>query len=389
VLSAYLLTRLARRPSAYTTLVLGVLAAAGYQCSTWAGGVAFGAAAPLIVAIMLITCEPKNRVRFLASCAISGLISLALALPFLRDQIAVAAGARDNGWPIEFQPAEVFNDGIPETWQPIFDLPGYWLVLLMVEFPAIYAPGILSLAVSVRSQALPDDEIAAARSFSALTLVSLVISGYFALVFADNNDLGWRAVLPGVLVLTIFAANGLSRWLVAPTSWTAVAAIILALLGLPNGFKIAINNLFGTPSKSDRTFAASPALWEAVRKYATANERVVNNPQLINEMTPWPINISWALLANRRSCYAGPGYLLPFTLLPRDRLSQIDKQFARVFDGSASPGDVRDLADRYHCRVVVLTAQDGAWLHDPFAESGVYKLAEENPGQWKIYRAAP
>ncbi|MEP7029616.1 MAG: hypothetical protein ABI830_01645 [Pseudolabrys sp.] len=393
VLSAFLLTRLARQPSALVIVVLAAVAAAGFQSSTWAGGFTFGVAAPLIAALMVLACDPKDRVRYLASCAIAGLIAAALSLPFLRDQFAAAAAARDGGRPIAFHLVEVFNSGIAEPWRTILDVPGYWLVLLMIEFPAIYAAGICSLAASVRVNALPVDESAAARAFGALVLVSLIITGYAALVFADNNDLGWRAILPGIMVLTIFAAVGLARWFArwrpAPMPWAAMAAVILVLLGLPSGFQIAMGNLRGTPSESDRAFAATPALWQALRKYAAPNERVANNPQFMDEMTPWPINISWALMANRRSCYAGSDFLLPFTLLPRDRIAQIEEQFARVFDGSAIPGDIRDLATRYQCRVVVLTAQDDAWPNDPFADSGIYKLAEENPGQWKIYRAAP
>jgi hypothetical protein len=103
-------------------------------------------------------------------------------------------------------------------------------------------------------------------------------------------------------------------------------------------------------------------------------------------MTPWGINISWALLANRRSCYAGAGYATPFTTLSPDRIDEIDGLFMRVFAGRGTAADVRDLATRYQCRTAVLTAEDSAWADDPFANSAVYKLVEEKPQQWKIYR---
>ena len=87
-------------------------------------------------------------------------------------------------------------------------------------------------------------------------------------------------------------------------------------------------------------------------------------------MTPWPANISWALLADRRSCYAGAELALPFAPLSAARRAEIDAQFIRVFAGNPAPGDVAQLAGRYRCDVVVITAQDGAWLRDPFARLG-------------------
>jgi hypothetical protein len=71
--------------------------------------------------------------------------------------------------------------------------------------------------------------------------------------------------------------------------------------------------------------------------------------------------------------------------LPRPEIDRIDVLFLRVFAGDGAPEDVRDLATRYDCRVVVVTASDGAWRRDPFAASRYYRLVEEK-AQWRIYR---
>ena len=54
---------------------------------------------------------------------------------------------------------------------------------------------------------------------------------------------------------------------------------------------------------------------------------------------------------------------------------------------TAQPQDVRELATRYDCRVIVVSASDGAWGRDPFADSRYYRLVEENDGKWRIYRS--
>jgi hypothetical protein len=127
-------------------------------------------------------------------------------------------------------------------------------------------------------------------------------------------------------------------------------------------------------------------MWDAVRRHTTPAERVANNPLFMKDLTPWPVNISWALFADRRSCFAGSELAL-LTSLPRNDVEKIDDQFQRVFDGKGNADDVRDLARRYQCRVAILTSSDGAWRHDPFVDSGFYKLIEEKAGEWKIYRA--
>ena len=313
-------------------------------------------------------------------------MTAALAYPFLHDQF-INAAARGVGSPIAFYPYPVFNVEFSEPLRWLIDIPGFWLALLVIEFPAIYIPGAVSLIASLRVKMPPGSIAMTTKVFAALTVVSLLIAGFFTITFADNNDLGWRAVLPAVFILTIFAATGLSRWLTRPLSYTAAGALLLLLLGLPRSFQLVADNMRGAPSESGKAFAASPALWDAVRRHSGPAERIANNPQYLADMTPWPVNISWALFANRPSCFAGSDLALPYTSLPRARLEDIDDQFQRVFDGEGSTDDVRDLAMRYQCRVAVLTPRDGAWQRDPFAGSSYYTLAEEKPGAWKIYRA--
>ena len=62
--------------------------------------------------------------------------------------------------------------------------------------------------------------------------------------------------------------------------------------------------------------------------------------------------------------------------LPRARLREIDAQFNRVFSGDGWPDDLRDLATKYGCTVVVVTALDGAWARDPFATERHWRLVE-------------
>ena len=126
-----------------------------------------------------------------------------------------------------------------------------------------------------------------------------------------------------------------------------------------------------------------------MRRYAAPAARVANNPLFLQDLTPWPANMSWALLANRSSCFAGREMALAFAPLPADRREAINAQFVRVFAGQGSADDVADMATVYGCDVVVVVPQDGAWTKDPFAVSPDYRLAETRAGKWRIYVRAP
>jgi hypothetical protein len=69
-------------------------------------------------------------------------------------------------------------------------------------------------------------------------------------------------------------------------------------------------------------------------------------------------------------------------------MRRIDAQFIRLFAGEGSSADVEELARRYDCRVIIVSATDGAWTRDLFATSPLYRLVEEKADRWRIYRAA-
>ena len=145
------------------------------------------------------------------------------------------------------------------------------------------------------------------------------------------------------------------------------------------------SNVEGTPREDGAVFAKTPELWKAVRRYAAPTARVANNPLFLADLTAWPANMSWALLANRGSCFAGRELVMALAPLSAAGREAINAQFIRVFAGEGTPQDVDDMANKYGCDVVVVVPQDKAWDHDPFAASPDYRLAENRDGRWKIY----
>ncbi len=386
VVAILLMSRLAQRRSIFPAIVLGLVVAAGFESSTWVGGVTFALAALTAGAALIILAAPGERLGFLGYLVIAAILAGCLVAPFLHDQL-VATALRGAGAPVVIEPYAVLGDFFPERLRRILDLPAFWLVLLVAEFPAIYLTGMIALAACVAAPGLDPPRRRDALALGLLAATGLAVSWLLVSTLGGNNDLGWRAVLPAVLVLTVFSAVGLSRWMAA-RAWIAAAAAVGAIcLGVPRTVEIIRDDVAGHDQPDAKAFAQSPDLWAAVRRHAAPDERVGNNPLALRGVTPWPVNISWALLANRRSCYAGREFALVFTALRAERREAIDAQFIRTFAGEGSAADVSDLATRYGCRVVVLTPADGAWTRDPFAASPLYRLVETEPERWRIYRA--
>ncbi len=385
VLSMLLLVgyALKQNPVALLTLVLTVTA--GFESSTFVGGVTFAIAAVVTAPVLFFATDRAKRLRVAVGLAAAALLVICFAAPFIRDQMATVA-ARANSQPISIHHFEVLGELFPPSLRRVLDVPAYWLILLPIEFPATYIAGLIALLVMLRS-AMSRLEKITTLVLALLTVVGLSASWLLVDLIGYVNDLGLRAVLPAAMILIVAAAAGLM--LVPRRALIIATAMGGLLLSVPDLIQLIRVNAIGHRQPDDGVFAQSPELWSAVRRYTKPSARVANNPLYLQDMAPWPVNISWALLANRSSCFAGRELALAFAPLPAERREAIDAQFDRVFDGTGTPADVEDMAKKYACDVVVIVPEDKAWNKDPFAASPDYRLAESRDGKWRIYVRIP
>jgi hypothetical protein len=381
VTAMLLITRYAERASVLLLLTMVLTIVAGFESSTYVGGVTFAIASVAAAPFLLASLDRGRRFRFAGAMAIAAVTVGCLVTPFILDQLATVA-ARHDPAPVIIHPFEVLGDMFPDRLQCILDLPAYWLVELPVEFPATYLAGAIAFWVLLRNAVSPQKKITLA-ALACLTVASLAASWLLASTIGNNNDLALRAVLPAAMILIAVAAAGLVN---APRRLLIGAFAAGGLiLSLPDAAYLVRSDFTGNYVADGSVFAQTPELWAAVRRFASPTARVANNPLFLQNLTPWPVNMSWALLADRSSCFAGRELALAFAPLPPDRRDAIDAQFVRVFAGKGTPQDVSEMAKKYGCDVVVVVPQDGAWNNDPFAASPDYRLAENQAGKWRIY----
>ncbi len=379
-----LIARYAVRPSLMLVLTIALLIVAGFQSSTFVGGVTFALAAIIAAPLVFSAVDPARRWRFVGGMVVAAVLAICLIAPFVLDQIATVR-ARGGGGPIVVSHYSVFGEQLPHTLRRILDIPGYWLIILPAELPAAYVAGTIAFVVILRA-AMPRAEKLAAAMLACLAGTGLVVSWLLVSTLGQNNDLGLRAIIPAAVVL-IAAAAAVAAGLpsVARRAPVITAAVIGLLLSLPDVAETIHDNVLANHARDGKVFAQTPELWAAVRRHAPPTARIGNNPQFLQDLTPWPANISWALLANRSSCFAGRELALAFAPLTAARREALSDQFARVFGGQGTPEDLHDMATKYGCDVVVVVPQDKIWTSDPFAASPDYRLAEERDGRWRIY----
>jgi len=385
VTAMLLVTRYALQQNLALVMTIALLVVAGFESSVFVGGIAFAVAGLSAAPILLGEPDAQRRLRFVGGLAIAALLVVCLIAPFVRDQLA-AVHARGGSQPIVVSPYSVFGGQFPGWLRHVLDVPGYWLIILPVELPATFIAGMIALAAALRS-AMPRGEKLVIKVFACLAGASLVVSWLFVSTLGENNDLGLRAILLAEVVLIVMAAAGMaglqSASLRTPIMGAALAGLVLSA---PDFIQTIRDNVVAPYQPPDaKVFAEAPDLWAAARRHAAPAARIANNPHFLADLTPWAVNISWALLSNRSSCFAGREMAIAFAPLSRVRRAQIDAEFLRVFDGQGTPNDVHDLATKYGCDVVVLVPRDKAWDRDPFAAGPDYHLAETREDRWRIY----
>ena len=385
VAALLLVARYTLQPSLALVVTIALLVAAGFESSAFIGGTVFAVAGSVAAPILFCEADRRRRWRHFGGLAVAALLVVCLVAPFVRDQLAAIA-ARGAGWPIVASPYAVFGSRFPEWLRHVLNIPGYWLIILPVELPATFVAGMIAFAVALRS-AMPRDENVVVKVFACLAGTGLVVSWLLVSRLGTNNDLGLRAILPAEVVLIVMTAAGMAGLKSGSLRAPIVAAALTGLvLSLPDTIQTVRDNIVAPQQPPDApVFAQAPSLWAAAREHAAPTARIANNPRFLADLTPWPVNISWALLADRSSCFAGREMAIAFAPLPPARRAEADAEFVRVFDGQGTPNDVHDLATTYGCDVVVLVPQDKAWDHDPFADGTDYRLADVREGRWRIY----
>lgn len=371
MVSGLLLIRLAALAETPVALALALTVAAGFATSVWVGGVTFAVAGVALGIYLVYRIDAGARRRFLARTTGAAILTILLVAPLAMTELQAVQVRHVSGMRIE--PYHVLGWLVPPSFRLWVD-PLAFPPLLLFLFPALLPSGLYGLQMLKRVELAALFVLGAACLLVAAMLRSTI----------DNDDLGWRAVLPALLLLAASAGCGLVV-LFRTRRRQAILCLALGAMGIPDAWRMLHEYAVGFQPGDPAGFASSQAVWEAVRRHAGPSDRIANNPLYLASATPWPVNISWATLSDRPSCYASRDSVIAYGLLTPAALDETEARFRRVFDGKAQPGDVTALARADDCAIAVILPSDGAWLRDPFSGSAEYAPAEKTSG-WRVYQ---
>jgi len=370
-----------RQPRIGLALLLGISIAACFQSSSWIGGVTLPLAMTTVAVICWVGSPGTGRRRALLLVFAAGALAIALSMPFLLDQMRMAT-LRSDGALIVLRPHPVLETAVPSLVRSWLNPVAFWLLLVPVEFPASCLLAALLLPAFWRRQIDAGQQPRLWLGLLACMGAGLLVAAWLASAISNNNDLAWRGVLPALMAAMVLAATALDARALRQGKALSVALVLVVGAASLDGAAIIRSNLSFRRSPT-QDFEVAAQMWQAVRQKTGIEDRIANNPDFLAGMTVWPINISWALQAGRRSCYAGADLVLPFSSLTRAARAETEARFRRLFAGSADDDDLRMIALQHDCRMIVLTARDPAFASFD-ARSGPYQLAEATPG-WKLY----
>jgi hypothetical protein len=173
-------------------------------------------------------------------------------------------------------------------------------------------------------------------------------------------------------------------WLARGRGVRLLAALGFGALGLVQTAVFAGDYTLGRRPGAPADFVQAQAMWPAVRALTGRDERIANNPHDLETVTPWAVNIGWALLSDRPSCYAGWETVLAYGAMPRARLLAMNGRSRRLFAGVPVEGDIRDLRDQDHCDAVLVTSRDPAWQKPFWKDVSLFKPLSATE-TWSLY----
>ncbi len=283
-----------------------------------------------------------------------GLLSLLLALPFIINQ----AGAMHDMFPVA-----VHIYPWSRHLHPLVAILGFWTVYYFLQMPVLF---LLAVCAVTRAH------IKKYQVFYVMIFASAFVTCFLKTVI-DNNDLGWRSVLISIMLLVPLAACRLST-LSRPIQ---IGCVVLAL-ALVNLSGSAWDKLEHFPAHQLKPLSAQSLA--AIRHYVTEDDYFATTPLDWPGSNPYPGNLDFMLLTERRSCYASRGAVHAYCYY---ELRPLYLWMQKLFAGEFSQKDVEKLR-QYQCSKFIFHQTDKNFDKDAaLAAVGLRKVYQNE--QIKIY----
>ncbi len=237
---------------------------------------------------MLFLYFQKEQRALLLPMTFAGVVALLLAGPFLLGLLSGGNGGDAGAFPIaltvrSFRFADVFLENSSLWWK-------FFLRLIFLPLNYFFELGFFALAAFIWLKSHKDNLRGNPYYFAETLLlgVSFFVGTFTRSTLIENNDLGWRAWLPGQFILLIWGVDILSQFATIPyklptlSSVTKYSLVILAAIGIATTIldvallRFGYNFAFG-PEIGDQIYSARQA-YTVINQTLPANVIVQYNP---------------------------------------------------------------------------------------------------------------
>ncbi|MFC1641769.1 hypothetical protein ACFL5O_03640, partial [Myxococcota bacterium] len=295
----------------WVSTVLGLVVSAAVVTSIWAG--VFGLLGTSVLAPLAIgssrTARQQLR-RWIAPMLSAVAVAVIAALPVICQLGQL--NSKVNETRVSFWIYPTLEGVAPRGfWWVLVHIGLFWIAYMLVQFGAVYVAGWLGLL----SRRVPQQP-SVLKLFHRLSLAAVVGDLLVALLSHSviiNNDLGWRVVIPPLMLLLVWAAVAVTDWLrslehcASPMQKRVdlgrlLAVTVLGTIGLGHSARFVMQGLWRgdvTDTELLRDFRRQPQAWRTVRALTAPHDIVAVNPTAFEDVTEWTANAPMSLFADR------------------------------------------------------------------------------------------
>jgi len=296
---------------------------------------------------------------------VAGLITVALAIPYLKGLTGEAAGGSFVEFTVRnFRGSRAFGftTDFPEIWKT------YLARLVSLPFNYFIELGLFSIVGVLYIGRLWSGKRFEPGPIAAVTLVltSVGICTFFKSGVISNNDLGWRGFLPAQFMLLIWAVEFLSP----PEPWIGVSNRIYALSSpllhlllvigtLSTAYslqRLRIGEILDDPAPeyaAGKRMYAAREVYERLRNVLGTSAIVQQNPALENP-------VYYGLYSNRQTSASDTACGATFGGNLR-KCQEIYPALAALFQPGARAEDVDAICRRLSIDALIVTSGDPVW----------------------------
>ena len=365
-----------KRQSLELTLLLGLLAAAAFFTSVYAGIFAL-----LLFVLMLISIYITNgeyRKDFNASFVFqlaAALFALLLSAMFIRYMLQYYPESS----PLAFGvcPYYISVSGLIQAVK-------HWCYFYLFVLPCrLSMPYVLGIAAILFSHTLPNERFTKLGKYFTMLLIAVIFVVHSTFY---SNDFGWRTPTAAFRLFSIFAAALCVKIYDAlKKSGARYGTTFIVLLVC---FPLLCHDTFTRefiPKKSDprlhTAFAEAVKGWSVVREHTDKNELVLCNPESFENMPNlvfgYYTNMFFALYAERYSSLGDRIFSKCYSEYYSEK--KLNARHARAvyfFKGNPSADDVDYAADTQKIKAILVTPYDGLWKNCGALETRYRKVKE-------------